>query len=164
MRETSSDRVLFKQAVLDAPASEAWQVWTTEDGIRSFFAPACNVDLRVDGPFEILFDPEAHPGRRGAEGCRIMAFQPEKMLAFTWNAPPHLAEARKQWTHVVVRFKANDSSSCTVTIRHDGWGEGGEWDQAYDYFDRAWETVLRRLEYRFREGPVDWENPPKPTG
>jgi len=95
----SPDRVLEKQAIVKAAVSQAWEAWTTEEGIRSFFAPACNVDLRVDDPFEVLFDPEAAPGKRGAEGCRILAFQPEKMLALTWNAPPHLAEVRKQWTH-----------------------------------------------------------------
>jgi len=161
MSDCGPDRVLEKQAVVRAAVSQVWEAWTTEDGIRSFFAPACNVDLRVDGPFEILFDPGAEPGKRGAEGCRILAFQPGKMLAFTWSAPPHLAEARKQWTHVVLRFKEVDPGSTRVTIRHDGWGEGGEWDQAFDYFDTAWDTVLRWLQYRFTEGPVDWDNPPK---
>jgi uncharacterized protein YndB with AHSA1/START domain len=156
----SRDRVLCKQALIKSGVGPVWKAWTTEEGIRSFFAPACNVDLRVDGPFEILFDPGAAPGRRGAEGCRILAYQPERMLAFTWNAPPHLAEARRHWTHVVVRFESVDSGITRVTIRHDGWGEGGEWDEAFDYFDKAWETVLRWLRYRFEAGPVDWENPP----
>jgi len=65
----SPDRVLEKQAIINATVSQVWETWTTEEGIRSFFAPACNVDLRVDGPFEVLFDPEAAPGKRGADGC-----------------------------------------------------------------------------------------------
>ncbi len=65
----SPDRVLEKQAIVKAAVSQVWETWTTEEGIRSFFAPACNVDLRVDSPFEALFDPEAAPGKRGAEGC-----------------------------------------------------------------------------------------------
>jgi len=161
MSGCSPDRVIEKQAIVEAGVTHVWDAWTTEEGIRSFFSPACNVDLRVDGPFEILFDPGAEPGQRGAEGCRILAFQPEKMLAFTWNAPPHLAEARKQWTHVVVRFEEVAPGSTGVTIRHDGWGEDGEWDQAFDYFDRAWDTVLRWLQYRFENGPIDWNNPPR---
>ena len=34
---------------------------------------------------------------------RILAFQEKKMLSFTWNAPS-LPEARKQRTHVTLRF------------------------------------------------------------
>jgi hypothetical protein len=68
------------------------------------------------------------------------------MLSFTWNAPPHLPEARSQWTHVVVRFFAADGGRTRVTLRHDGWGEGGEWDDAFAYFEKAWlEGVLPAL-------------------
>ena len=60
-----------------------------------------------------------------------------------------------------VRFEETGPNSTRITIRHDGWGEGGEWDQAFDYFDRAWEVVLCWLQYRFENGPIDWNNPPR---
>jgi len=64
-------------------------------------------------------------------------------------------------THVVVHFEETSSAETLVSLDHDGWGEGGEWDQAFDYFTRAWgEIVLPRLKYRFEEGPIDWEDPP----
>lgn len=43
-----------------------------------------------------------------------------------------------------------------MTLTHGGWGDGGQWDQAYDYFNRAWGNVLANLQKRFVEGPVDW--------
>jgi len=36
-----------------------------------------------------------------------------------------------------------------------GWGDGGEWDQTYDHFDRAWSKVLGNLKARFESGPRD---------
>ena len=149
---TNPHRFISGEALVDAPVSEVWEAWTTEDGIRSFFAPECTVDLRVGGKFELLFLPDAEPGQRGAEGCRFLAIQPEKMLSFTWNAPPHLPEARSQWTHVVVRFFEAEGGRTRVTLRHDGWGEGGEWDEAFAYFEKAWlEGVLPSLVRRFEE-------------
>ena len=51
-----------------------------------------------------------------------------------------------------------------VTLHHDGWGTGGQWDRAFEYFQRAWkEVVLPRLRYRFSVGPVDWKDPPELT-
>jgi len=48
-----------------------------------------------------------------------------------------------------------------VALVHDGWGEGGEWDAAFAYFERAWpRVVLPRLRYRFEYGPIDWAHPP----
>lgn len=43
-----------------------------------------------------------------------------------------------------------------ATLRHTGWGEGGEWDKTFAYFDRAWDSVLANLKKRFENGPQDW--------
>lgn len=150
------------QVVISAPISEVWEAWTTEKGAKTFFAPDCRIDLRVGGAYEIYFDPSAPEGERGGEGLTILAIQGEKMLSFTWNAPPSLPEVRGQLTHVSVRFKPAGERTTLLSLEHDGWGEGGQWDQAFEYFTRAWgEVVLPRLQYRFELGPVDWDNPPK---
>ena len=156
------NRVIRGEVVVEASLDEVWNAWTTPEGIRSFFAPDCNLEMRIDGPYEVFFDPQAEPGKRGADEMRILAFQPKKMLAFTWNAPLHMPEVREHRTHVVVRFQRHDGERTKVTLFHDGWGEGGEWDEAFQYFTRAWlESVFPRLQYRFAVGPVDWENPPR---
>ena len=49
-----------------------------------------------------------------------------------------------------------DGKSTRVTLHHTGWGDGGEWDQTYAYFDRAWGNVLGNLKKRFETGPQDW--------
>ena len=153
MADEGPDRVISGEVVVDAPLSDVWAAWTTEDGITSFFAPACNIDLRVDGAYEMFFLPDGEPGQRGGEGVRFLAVQSEKMLSFTWNAPPHLPEARAQWTHVTLRFFEADDGGTRVTLHHDGWGEGDQWDEAFAYFERAWlEVVLPRLVRRFSDG------------
>ena len=161
MQAQDVDRVIRGEVVVQASIQAAWDAWTTEEGIKAFFAPDCSVDLRVDGLYEIFFDPHAPRGQRGAEGMRILALQPKKMLAFTWSAPSDLPNVRKQRTHVVVRFQQVAEGRVMVSLTHDGWGEGEEWDQAFEYFSRTWnEIVLPRLKYRFSTGPVDWRNRP----
>ena len=134
----SAERAIDKEVVVNATLDQAWDAWTTRDGIVSFFAPDAQVEPRVGGAFHIHMDPGGAPGMKGADDMRFMALQPKKMLSFDWNAPPHLAEARTQRTFVVVRFAAVDDKTTRVTLHHTGWGEGGQWDQAYLYFDRAW--------------------------
>lgn len=158
---SKQEKVISAEALVPASLTDVWDAWTTEAGIRSFFAPACDIDIRPDGKYEILFDPAAPPGQRGGEGMRVMAVQAMTMLSFTWNAPPHLPEARKQRTHVIVRLQ-EEAQGTRVKLWHDGWGSGGEWDQAFRYFDRAWnDIVLPRLKYRFEHGSIDWNNPPQ---
>jgi uncharacterized protein YndB with AHSA1/START domain len=152
----TAQRSIDKRVDVAASVDQAWDAWTTREGITSFFAPDAQLELRVGGAFQIYMDPLADPGMKGADDMRYMALQPKKMISFDWNAPPHLAEARKQRTFVVVRFEPLGDKLTRVSLHHAGWGDGGEWDQAYAYFDRAWAGVLGNLKKRFETGPQDW--------
>lgn len=152
----AAERAIDKQVLVAAPIAQVWQAWTTREGIVGFMAPGAEVDPRPGGAFDIQFDPLAAPGQRGADGMQFMALQPPTMLSFTWNAPPHLPEARSQRTLVVLRLTPEGEGSTRVSLHHVGWGDGGQWDQAYAYFDGAWGQVLGNLKKRFDSGPVDW--------
>jgi uncharacterized protein YndB with AHSA1/START domain len=154
---------ITNQILVLGPLSQIWNAWTTEEGAKTFFAPDCRIDLRVGGAYEMFFDLTAPEGERGGEGLTILAIQPEKMLSFTWNSPPSLPDVRGQLTHVTLYFKSLEENTTQLNLIHDGWGEGGQWDEAFDYFSKAWgDVVLPRLQYCFEHGPVDWENPPPP--
>ncbi|MGB2816511.1 MAG: SRPBCC domain-containing protein [Burkholderiaceae bacterium] len=152
----AAERAIDREVVVTATPEQVWDAWTTREGITSFFAPDARIDARVDGAFEIYINPLAEPGLKGADGMRFMALQPPRMLSFTWNAPPSLPEARQQRTFVVVRIEPIGEKETRVTLHHTGWGDGGEWDKAYGYFDRAWGNVLGNLKKRFESGPIDW--------
>ena len=152
----AAERAIDKEIVVPATLEVAWAAWTTREGIVSFFAPDAVVDAQVGGPFQIYINPGVPAGMRGADDMRFLAVQPKKMISFDWNAPPSLPEARAQRTFVVVRFAPMDDKTTRVTLHHTGWGEGGEWDKTYAYFDRAWGNVLSNLKQRFETGPLDW--------
>jgi uncharacterized protein YndB with AHSA1/START domain len=152
----ASERAIELEAVVHAPVEAVWKAWTTTAGVKTFFAPDANVELRVDGPFEIFINPFAKPGDKGADGMRIIGFQENKMLSFTWNAPPSLPEARKQRSIVILRFEPAGEKETKVKLYHVGWGDGGEWDKAFEYFSKAWPHVLANLQESFVKGPKDW--------
>ena len=151
----AAERAIAKSIEVAATLDQAWDAWTTRDGIVSFFAPDAKVEPRVGGAFQIYIDPAAPPGSKGADDMRFLALQPKKMISFDWNAPPSLPEARAQRTFVVVRFEALGDKLTRVTLHHTGWGDGGEWDKAYAYLDCAWGNVLGKLKKRFESGPQD---------
>jgi uncharacterized protein YndB with AHSA1/START domain len=152
----AAERAIEKSVVVEATLDQVWDSWTTREGIIGFFAPDAKIEPRVGGAFQIYIDPLAEPGMKGADEMRFMALQPKKMISFDWNAPPSLPEARAQRTFVVVRFEPLGEKQTRVTLHHTGWGEGGEWDKAYAYFDRAWGNVLINLQKRWTTGPYDW--------
>jgi uncharacterized protein YndB with AHSA1/START domain len=155
----AGDRILRAEVTIDAPVEQVWQAWTTEEGIRSFFAPAARVEPRVDGAYDIVFDP-SRPGQTG-EGMRILAFEPPRRFAFTWSAPPTMPSVRAQRTLVIVELTPVGEGGTRLRFTHEGWGEGNEWDAAFRYFDHAWAAqVLPALKYRFEKGPIAWSSRP----
>jgi len=152
----AQERAIDKEVTVPAPVAAVWQSWTTKAGIEAFFAPEAEIDARVGGAFHIHINPYGEPGMKGADDMRFMALQAPTMLSFDWNAPPSLPQVRQQRTFVVVRLKALDDKSTQLNLTHVGWGDGGEWDLTYTYFDRAWTTVLNNLKQRFEQGPHDW--------
>jgi uncharacterized protein YndB with AHSA1/START domain len=151
------NRHITKEVTLPVGIDDAWNTWTTKQGLESFFAPECHVELELFGRFEIFFLPDAQPGSRGAENNKILAVEPKRMFCFTWDAPATMPEVRKQRTSVVLKFENLGESKTRISMCHTGWGDGDEWDSAFDYFVDAWDVVLRRLEIRFEQGPIDWE-------
>jgi uncharacterized protein YndB with AHSA1/START domain len=160
--EQEMERKIQKGAVVPAPVEAVWQAWTTEAGATSFFAPKANVELVIGGRYEMLFDLDASVGSQGGEGLKILSYLPPEMLSFEWNAPPHLPTVRGERTWVVIQFEAHPGGATGVKLTHLGWRSGGEWDDAFNYFVRAWDVVLARLVHRFTTGPIDWSNPYRP--
>jgi hypothetical protein len=44
--------------------------------------------------------------------------------------------------------------------RRSRFGRGGEWDEAFTYFQGAWTFVAAALQHRFAAGPIDWRRLP----
>jgi uncharacterized protein YndB with AHSA1/START domain len=153
-------RVIRKEVAVKGSLTEVWEAWTTSEGAVTFFAPEANVTLAIGGSYELLFDPAAPEGSRGSEGMKILSFLPMEMLSFEWNAPPQYPDVRRQRTWVVVQFYPCNESVIRVRLTHLGWMEGDKWDKVFQYFKRAWDVVLWRLEHRFSVGPIDWNDPP----
>ncbi len=150
-------KAIVKEAIVTATINDVWNAWTTTEGVNTFFSPDAKVELRIGGPFEIYFDMSAPYGSRGSELCRVLSYLPEKMLSFEWNAPPSFGDLRGINTIVVLLFDQLENGQVKVTLTHHGWGEGTDWQGVYDYFDRAWGSVLGNFEKRFKEGPLMWE-------
>ncbi|MBN2230109.1 MAG: SRPBCC domain-containing protein [Candidatus Thorarchaeota archaeon] len=150
------DDAMIKEITVPACLSEVWNAWTTTEGAKTFFAPETNIEPWAGGYYEIFFNPDSLPGERGAEGLHILEFEPEYLLSFEWNNPPSIPAIRNEKTKVVIKFERSGPDSTTIRLEHSGWKTGPNWEKAYQYFVKAWDIVLGRLEKRFIEGPIDW--------
>jgi uncharacterized protein YndB with AHSA1/START domain len=157
----AQDRQLRVAVTVPGSPVDMWRLWSTDEGVRSFFAPDSRIEAHPDGWYEIYFIPQFPPGKRGADSMRVLAAEPGQRLMFTWNAPINHGDARNQRTVVQVDFVARGSDSTTVTLTHFGFGGGPQWNKTFDYFAEAWNgVVMPRFRHRVLVGPIDWRKPP----
>ena len=154
---------IVKRVEMAAPISEVFSAFSSNDGVQTFFSRGSNVDFKPGGDYEILFFPDREAGQRGAEDTKILAIESGRRISIIWNAPPVCPNVRNQRTVVSFSFKPVDEQTTEVMLRQGLWAQGEEWFAANEYFQKAWDVVLYRLQHRFQEGPVNWDNPPRPS-
>lgn len=154
-------RELRQSLTVNAPVPYVWALWTTDEGVRLFFAPDSKIELKPRGAYELYF-MEGEPGTRGSEGCTIVDIDSQRSLSFTWNFPPTLPTIRHRHTLVTVSFRPTRNGGTHLAVVQTGWEKGEEWEKGLAYFERAWSIVLHRLAWSIEKGPMDWDNPPAP--
>ena len=137
-----TDKTIKKVLHHEATREKMWWFWTTSEGVKAFFCEASHIELTPFGAYEIYFSMDWPEGERGSEGCKVLSYLPQKMLSFSWNAPPKFEKVRNHTyqTWVVLEMEEN-----ILTLTHLGWPEGQEWNDVYDYFDKAWSYVFEQL-------------------
>jgi len=131
-----------REATLRAPVENVYRAWTDPESWRRAYDPdraelQAEIDLVIGGRYEWLWD-----GEIGSNGCQVLSFVPNRMLSFSWNAPPTQPESRAKRTWVVVDFEPRGDDATHVRITHLGFGEGPEWEETRSYFEKAWPHVL----------------------
>lgn len=143
-----NNKNIYKTATVNCSTKDAWKKWSTHDGLKTFFGADNKIELQIGGAFEIYFLMDNPYGLRGSETCKIISYLPEKMLSFSWNAPPNFEYVRnhEHKTHVVILFHAIDGEHTKIEINHLGWIDDEQFDKVYDYFNNAWQIVIANFE------------------
>lgn len=151
---------------LNISIDEAWNLWTTNNGIKKFFAPDCNVNLTIGGSYEIFFFPLKPYGQKGTDSSIVLSYIPRKMLSVEWGVPRWF-EARKlateqfKRTYLVLIFsEGSKPHNSVIDFYHLGFGKGSDWQKVLEYFDSpdGWQSIFKRLETYADTGKItNWD-------
>jgi uncharacterized protein YndB with AHSA1/START domain len=174
--KTDTGRVITLEKTLEMPPNEVYRLWTTREGIRTFFAPEIHLDPKVGGRYEIVFDPIKDPegAKIGSHGARILRLVPDREVAFDFTFPPFGPELNTKpyptWVEIHLAPVEGAPGKTHLRLVHRGWPESETWNRAFEMFrDSNWPLVLSRLEAYTRdrkphEWPSDKQQPPQGGG
>ena len=140
-----SAKRIEREATVAVPRADVWRAWTTRAGLQSFVVQDAKIEMTPGGAYEFYFNMAEPPGSRGGETNQVIAFEPERWLLFSWNAPPKFGALRNEHTYVLMRFDDAPGGGTRVRLTHFGWREAKEWDEIYKYFESAWSWVMQEF-------------------
>ena len=137
-------RSFVKEVTIDASPADVFAAWSDGERFPQTYDPqreelTANIELAIGGAYEWLWD-----GETGSNDCQVLSYIPDRMLSFSWNAPPTQPESRAKRTWVVVELTPKGSST-HVRLTHLGFGTAPHWDETFEYFSAAWEHVLQQF-------------------
>lgn len=144
---------VVSEGVIDASPSEVWKAWTTSDGLRQWMAPVVEIDLRLDGLMRSNYNPEGKLGDDGTIENRILAFEPERMLAIkVAKAPkalPFPNAVQKMWT--VIYLTEVGASQTKVRAVGMGFTDDPESSRMREFFQKGNDYTLDKLREHFKK-------------
>ena len=145
------DRIIYRSAHLRCDVHQAFRMFTVSELAELWLAPSAEIEPQVGGKYELFWDLENRE-ENSTIGCQVTAIEEDRFLSFEWKGPPqysHFMNEADPLTHVVVFFYpgADDLSASTeVHLIHSGWGSSAEWEEARQWFERAWRLAFEELE------------------
>lgn len=129
-----------------------WKAWTESDRIMEWFAPLAEIEPKVNGKFELFFDP-SNKESMSTKGCKIIQCNKPELLQFEWKAPDEFVFMNnvENLTSVTIRL-SEEKGSTRLTLTHEEFLETPEWVQAKEWHIQAWNQMLQSLKSKIEIG------------
>ncbi|UCE27780.1 MAG: SRPBCC domain-containing protein, partial [Candidatus Coatesbacteria bacterium] len=147
------DKIIYSKTVLDCGPARAFEAFTVNELLETWLAEEADVEPVVGGKYELFWNPE-NRDIDSTIGCKVTAVEPGKFIAFEWRGPAQYRDfmnAADPLTHVAVSF-IPDGDKTEVHLFHSGWRSAPEWEEARQWFVKAWEHGFNQLKERVKAG------------
>lgn len=145
-------RSMVHEVIVPAAPAEVWRMCATTEGVKRWMAPNARVDLRVGGKVQTNYDANAELDGPGTITHHILTFEPERLLAFRFDAPdtaPPAAQRGEECWWMIELDPVNDGAATRVRCTMHGFGEGPVWDETYRFFDAGNKWTIDQLAAQF---------------
>jgi uncharacterized protein YndB with AHSA1/START domain len=142
---------LVHEAVVDAPLSDVWNIWSTSEGLRAWMAPHAEIDLRVGGLMRTNYHPDGQLGDPQTIVNTVLSFEPQRMLSIkvvkTPDGFPFPNAIAQMWS--VIYFAEIDAKKTAVREVSLGFTADPESQQMRKFFDRGNSATMNGLQQYF---------------
>lgn len=128
---------VVSEIVIEAPPAAIWSAWTAKEEVEVWMAPSVRIELEIGGDWLTSYEGNAALDDDSVVHNRILAFDPERMLALATVKPPadfpFPSAILNTWS--VLYIDAIDDGKTKVTLRMFGFGDDQESEAMREFFE-----------------------------
>lgn len=141
------DKIIYHSINLNCNPNKAFKFFTVNKHLEKWLTEVADVEPKVGGKYELFWNPEDREND-STIGCKVLAISAGKFLCCEWKGPKqlkHFMNNVRPLTNVVVFFIPQIEGT-EVHLLHTGWRDTAEWEEARQWFDKAWAMTLTKLQ------------------
>jgi len=147
------ENIIIIKDELDCTIHSAFEMFTVNEMLEKWLTEKANIEARVGGKYELFWDP-SNPEDNSTIGCKITGIELDRFISFEWKGPKQFKDfmnSADPLTHVVIFLssKKDERDKTNLFLFHSGWRKTQEWQEARNYFDKAWKIAIENLKKCF---------------
>jgi len=140
----------INEATINAPVAAVWKVWASGEAYKSLGVAQADVDLRVGGLIRSHYSSTGVLGDDETVVNRILAYEPQRMIATRIEHPPKSFPFKEAWKTVWTVITLTDLGNNQTHIRAAsiGFGTDEESIAMRRFFETGNGSTLKTLQNR----------------
>ncbi|HEU4574931.1 MAG TPA: hypothetical protein VFS36_08000 [Chitinophagaceae bacterium] len=144
------EKVLQLSIIVPLDKMAAWELFTTDEGLKKWIAPVAKIDMKVGGSIITNYDKTKTIEDSTSIKLDIINYIQQELLTLKVNLnnnfPPSTIREDKNLQEVI-QFISAGKGRTKIVSNMIGWGHGSDWDKVYAFFEKGntwtYEEVLK---------------------
>jgi uncharacterized protein YndB with AHSA1/START domain len=144
-------------AIVQAPVAAVWKVFSTPAGYKLLGVAQVDMDFRIGGLIRSSYAAHGTLGDADTIENRILAYEPQRMLAIAIERAPQAFPYREAWKHTwtVITLTRVRENATLVHIASMGFGTDEESTAMRHFFEKGNAATLKLLQQKLPVAPQE---------
>lgn len=144
----SNEKVLQLSIVVPLELKETWKYFTTDSKLSEWIAPVAHIELKNDGYILTNYDKTKALTDSSSIRLGIISYLENELLILKVDLNNNFSKKvqnEDKNLQEIIQFVPVSSGKTKIISSMVGWGQGDDWEKAYNFFVRGNEWTYKEL-------------------
>ncbi len=142
------EKVLQFSVIIPVDKTEAWKLFTTEAGLKTWIAPVAAINMKTGGQIRTNYDKTKTADDSSSIHLGIINYLEYDLMTIKVNLNNGFAANVKendQNLQEIIQFTDAGNGKTKLVSSMVGWGQGEEWNKAYAFFEKGNDWTYKEI-------------------